>query len=656
MSRLVASNYEVNIKLNTKTVNKQLNNLEKRISKLNKLAQGGKANRAVNRQEKERLLEATKRTRQEEKTLRVKQKQLKVDQQQLKVLQQQGNTRNRQASGSGGTGITRGAARGGGGASSALISGAFPLLFGQGPFAALGGATGGFLGDKIGGQMGGFAGGLVGTTIATGIQSLIGNIKDLGAALDPANVNIDQTIEKLGIINNARAAEIKLIEKFQGEQAALAEITKDTAKIIGKDGVRALKEFAENMKAITDPFTNIFLNAKAELAKLFNLVANAGNIDLTKAKQNLGGNKDPLVEALANTINARNQLGMQANEFTKPVDSSLFGMFSHGVSGFNNYTGDIPTFELNEAGEAEKLRLANLRKTLELAIKIKSAQGEGARIVEKISADYKTLVGDIEGQLGVEMEILELRKTGLNPALAKQILMIEKAGQNQLFVIEEQIRSVDELIQAEKEKEIIDAATLIILETEKQSLEGSLQTTLELLEADKQRVIQQSRLARAAKATQDSFDALRQTVATDLADGIQGLIRGTNTLNQVMNNVLDKMIDAAFNMAFFGNAGGSLIPGSGLFGSIFRANGGPVKGGNSYVVGERGPEMFTPGVSGTITPNHALGGSTTVVVNVDASGSNVQGDEEQGRELGRLISVAVQSEILQQKRPGGLLA
>ena len=86
------------------------------------------------------------------------------------------------------------------------------------------------------------------------------------------------------------------------------------------------------------------------------------------------------------------------------------------------------------------------------------------------------------------------------------------------------------------------------------------------------------------------------------------------------------------------------------------AAGGPVKGGSSYLVGERGPEMFTPGVSGMITPNHALGGSTNVIVNVDASGSSVQGDEGRSRELGRLISVAVQSELLEQKRPGGLLA
>ena len=53
--------------------------------------------------------------------------------------------------------------------------------------------------------------------------------------------------------------------------------------------------------------------------------------------------------------------------------------------------------------------------------------------------------------------------------------------------------------------------------------------------------------------------------------------------------------------------------------------------GNDYIVGERGPELFSPGVTGMITPNHALGGSTTVVVNVDASGSAVEGDEQQGK-------------------------
>lgn len=38
----------------------------------------------------------------------------------------------------------------------------------------------------------------------------------------------------------------------------------------------------------------------------------------------------------------------------------------------------------------------------------------------------------------------------------------------------------------------------------------------------------------------------------------------------------------------------------------FRADGGPVTGGKTYVVGERGPELFTAPHSGTIIPNHQL--------------------------------------------------
>jgi hypothetical protein len=49
------------------------------------------------------------------------------------------------------------------------------------------------------------------------------------------------------------------------------------------------------------------------------------------------------------------------------------------------------------------------------------------------------------------------------------------------------------------------------------------------------------------------------------------------------------------------------------------------------------------------------GGDTNVIVNVDASGSKVEGDDQQGKQLGRIIAAAVQQELIKQKRPGGLL-
>jgi hypothetical protein len=47
-----------------------------------------------------------------------------------------------------------------------------------------------------------------------------------------------------------------------------------------------------------------------------------------------------------------------------------------------------------------------------------------------------------------------------------------------------------------------------------------------------------------------------------------------------------------------------------------RATGGNVSAGQTYMVGERGPELFTPGSSGFITPNGSAGGVGPVTINV----------------------------------------
>ena len=153
------------------------------------------------------------------------------------------------------------------------------------------------------------------------------------------------------------------------------------------------------------------------------------------------------------------------------------------------------------------------------------------------------------------------------------------------------------------------------------------------------------------KKLNELYSSIASTVETGLVDAIEGAINGTKTLGDVARSVFTEIQRSLIRFGV--NAFLSGLPGIGQF---FRANGGPVSAGKSYMVGERGPEMFVPNTGGRVVPNSDMGGSTNVVVNVDASGSSVEGDEAQGKELGRLISVAVQSEILQQQRPGGLLA
>jgi hypothetical protein len=79
----------------------------------------------------------------------------------------------------------------------------------------------------------------------------------------------------------------------------------------------------------------------------------------------------------------------------------------------------------------------------------------------------------------------------------------------------------------------------------------------------------------------------------------------------------------------------SSVGGGGGFGSIIgslfgghRAMGGPVYGDQSYLVGENGPEMFTPGASGRITPNGAMGGGTTINNYIDARGAQAGVSDE----------------------------
>jgi len=575
----VASNYEVNIKLNTRTVNKQLNNLEKRISKLNKLAQGGRANKTVLRNEQEKIKKTGQRLGVENKILKRKQEQLKVDQQQLKVLQQSANVRTKQASGGGTTG--GGAARGGGGSgalSSAIISGAFPLLFGQGPLVAGAGALGGGLGSLFGGQMGGFAGGLLATSIATPIQQFGVEAAKLGSALNPATKNVEALTAALGVTGTEFEKNIKLLQELGDEEAAFEQTRKKMLGLVGSDGVSSLEEFGKDTTELSNSFAQLIIQMQAGFADMIN---SAGIFKM-------------LAEGVKRTVTLN-----QANQ---------------------NISGDPRIAKINE----QRLRRAKIG-----AIRANKEGIPGFRELDQMAVD-------LQDQLNIEKAIADAKELQRKVAEAS----MKKTEEEIIFLKKHKDLTAEEFAIEVKIRELQDKGVEVDRKkfTENQKRLNQLQKERKL-----------------AEETAAAFERMSQSIATDISEGIKGMIRGTSTLNDMLNNVLNKLIDAAFNMAFFGNIQGTL-GGGGLLGGLFKANGGPVKGGKSYIVGERGPELFTPGVSGAITPNHQLGGSTSVVVNVDASGSSVEGDEQRGKELGRLISVAIQSELIQQKRPGGLLA
>lgn len=155
------------------------------------------------------------------------------------------------------------------------------------------------------------------------------------------------------------------------------------------------------------------------------------------------------------------------------------------------------------------------------------------------------------------------------------------------------------------------------------------------------------------------YASIGESISTGIVDSLTAAVDATKSLAEVasntLNNIANTLLKFGVNSLLGGLGGGDP---DNIFTKVFgggKASGGTVAGGKSYIIGERGPELFSPGRSGSIAPNNSLGG-TNVVVNVDASGSSAQGDGQQAKRLGSAIGAAVQAELIKQKRPGGLLA
>ena len=153
----------------------------------------------------------------------------------------------------------------------------------------------------------------------------------------------------------------------------------------------------------------------------------------------------------------------------------------------------------------------------------------------------------------------------------------------------------------------------------------------------------------------ESFGKIGDTIATGISDALIDAINGTKTLGESLRNIVNELATSFLRLginSMLKNTGSKLFANLPGF-----ANGGKPPVNKPSIVGERGPEVFVPSIAGNIIANDKLGGSTNnVVVNVDASGSSIESDTASSEQLGRLIGAAIQSELIKEKRPGGLLS
>ena len=160
-----------------------------------------------------------------------------------------------------------------------------------------------------------------------------------------------------------------------------------------------------------------------------------------------------------------------------------------------------------------------------------------------------------------------------------------------------------------------------------------------------------------------TLDQIKDTLANQITSAIEGLIDGTKSLTESLSGLLKTFasmflqsgVGSLVNTIFKKSAKGNVFAQNGI---VPYAKGGYIGRPTLSLMGEAGPEAVLPlrrGRGGRLGVETSGGGVGSVVVNVDASGSSVQGNEPDANRLGRVIGQAVQAELIKQKRPGGLL-
>jgi len=556
--------------------------------------------------------------------------------------------------------------------SNALIGGAFPLLFGQGLGASAFGAAGGFAGGKKGGQFG-FAFSLVGTVVGSQIDKLAQSARQLGEALRNPIKNMDMLVTKMGQANTPFGDTVETLKSLGLEAVAADQVLDNFNKTFGTNKTSLAQLGEESIR---------FTNEMQKLGTGITLfVAGPLTSFLEKINQALGfqtidGIRD---ESRAQAIKEeRIRLGVLKPDGSRGPMFAIKQLFEgrEGGAALRNQPQVIARanelFEqnMNKAGMGGQAGTRNF-------------SDENLQRIIKERRDFE--LSTMKSQLMIEKQSLTMRSEDLDVLKKRMdlIKIVDKIKVKEL--VNTKIMTAEQQRAHQFEIDKLDIQRQISEELLRQSIIMSDPMKAALVDLNKEM----------AKFNDMRFQAVEFSKAFGSAfqESFKGIVKGTMSVQDAFRNMFSRIADHFLDMAaqmmanqlqrsilgMFGSAfgggfgslfsgGAGLFSGGGLagansipFGSVNLglsnfANGGRPPVGRPSIVGERGPELFTPGVSGMITPNEMLGGSTNIVVNVDASGSSVEGDEDEGRALGIALSAAIETELIKQKRPGGLLA
>jgi len=510
-----------------------------------------------------------------------------------------------------------------------LTGAGFPLLFGGGPAQALAGG--------IGGAVGGLGGSIAASAIVSQIEAFGQAIAKVGQSLNPLTFDLQTFASAAGISGTEVEGFLATIEKYGGKAQAAAEASKIFAMRIGKDATDALTKFGEDAQKLGNQLNTIFTTVMANIARLVG----------------------PLLSQLANALERGNLVrGFKERE---------------GLTGRAAVAQQILQIQGRRTGKGAKgadiKRLgAQIGLTGTTSEILEAAKGIGAESQRTFESQQFAGLGQTAAALEAAAKEKKPKKTEAEKEAERLMRQRQRFEEQQAALIERtqevRFRETQEL---NKQEDLLRAKLAGNEEEVRYAIElGELQEKYGV-EEGRRRADQKARIRASTEAlreqevTQQRINTLVNSAGQQFAGLFETLINGTNDWNSALRNVLTSLSSALFRYglsALGGNDGiGFFSALAGTFTGGKRALGGSVSANTPYMVGERGPELFVPGAQGNIVPNHAMGGgASNIVVNVDATGSSVEGNAQDSKRLGEAIGVAIRQELIKQKRPGGLLA
>ena len=440
---------------------------------------------------------------------------------------------------------------------------------------------------------------------------------------------------------NVKAMNLKTLEQYQLEEKLIAagnDLTNERVQELRKEQIEL--DFKIEKQEIIQRLNDDEITARAAMLAIKGLENNMAR-DLATLQERIN-------KALGRGVkNSQKTAEQKANELKQAQD--LAREFSREV-------------ELRQAGSDVARDLLQIQFEHEDRVrKINELENQSLRTEQLKSAELlnQLQIRERMATFATTRTEGEVARDDLNREIA--LLAAKLAGKEEEFLLDEKLAALEAAMNQTGLDEVEIYKDLLKQIKDRKTLEDALNENLR---------IQKAKTAE----LQSVYKQIGQTIETGVVEAISAAVDKTKTLGEVAANVLrnianqllrlgiNQLMGSIFNpfqslMAPGGRYEGSaqlppLTPPPPVLGE--KALGGAVGAGRPYMVGERGPELFVPGAQGNIVPNNAMG-STSVVVNVDASGTEVQGNQGGAEQLGRLIGSAVQAELIKQKRPGGLL-